>query len=199
MSENKGKEDRFLLFGLRDGDEEAFRILFDKYAKRLYGIARQYLGDPQECEEIVQEVFFKVWVNRRTIQPDLPFVSYIARIARNLIVNQAKHRLIQQAYLNSLESSGQRPNTQTEHHVIFAEIKLLVEKLVAGFPPKRKEIFILSRFQGLTNREIANRMQISERTVEGQINKALKILRQQLKMHGYLAGFLFLTSSIAPI
>ena len=185
MSANKDIEDRILLVGLRNGDEEAFKLLFNKYAKRLFGIARQYLNDDKESEEIVQEVFYKIWLHRGDIQPERSFVSYIARIAKNIIINQTRRRLVKQAYLDSFGTPQTQNMSQTERHVIFNEIRTIVEEIVNGLPPKRKEIFMLSRYEGRTTKEIAQQLRISERTVEGQINKALKTLRKQLKSHGY--------------
>lgn len=197
MNDTALEEDKLLLKKIKDGNDLAFGALFEKYAKRLFGIARLYLNDRSACEEIVQEVFLKIWLNREKLQPDLPFIPYISRIAKNLIINGAKRKILQISYLNSLGSNDNKNINSTQQHVIFTEVKTLIDQLVAAFPPKRKEIFTLSRFKGLSNKEIATRMQISERTVEGQINKALKSLRQQLGRHGYLGIFFILFSSLS--
>jgi RNA polymerase sigma-70 factor (ECF subfamily) len=188
-------DDSFLLEALKKGNEDAFELLFKKYSGRLYYVAFKYLNDREETLEIVQEVFYKVWLNHQNIRPELPFIPYLSRIAKNLIINQSKRKLIENAFLLQLENNNNDGTGQTENQVIFSEISSLVEKFVNEFPEKRKEIFILSRKKGLTNKEIAVRLNISESTVENHINSALKYLRTQLKTFGYLGGVIFL----API
>lgn len=182
-----------LLKGLKHGSEEAFQALFNKYASRLYFIAMRYLNDKEESEEIVQEVFYKVWVNHKTIEPELPFIPFLVRIAKNMIFNQSKHKIVQNAYFNHLSSSFVDRNKQTEEHILFNEVKKIIDQYIESFPPKRKETFILSRQQGLSNNEIAEKLNVSVRTVENHINQALKALKIYLKAYGYMNIVLILS------
>ncbi len=192
MSKSETVNEIFLLQALQKGNEDAFEVLLNTYSKRLYYVAFQYLNNSEETLEIVQEVFLKVWLNRENINPELPFIPYIIRIAKNLIINKAKKKLVENAYLSFLEYRGETSSFPTEDTVLFDEITEIVNQLIDTFPPKRKEIFTLSRQIGLTNREIAQKLQISESTVENQINKALKTLKSKLKAYGYLTGIIIL-------
>lgn len=183
-------DDVKVLQELKLGDEMAFKSLFQKYSGRLYNVAYGYLGNREETLEIVQEAFIKVWLNHQSIQPDLPFIPYLVRISKNLIINKAKRKLVEMAYLNTLETGPFVANFSTENQVLFSEVNGLVNQIINVFPEKRKEIFTLSRKKGLTNQEIATRLKISESTVENQINKALKTLRSALKKAGYTVALI---------
>jgi RNA polymerase sigma-70 factor (ECF subfamily) len=190
------QDDIFLLEALKRGNEDAFELLFKKYSGRLYYVAFQYLNDREETLEIVQEVFFKIWLNHKNIQPELPFIPYISRIAKNLIINQSKRKQVENAFLHHLEVNKNDGTGHTEHQVLFAEVRDIVDKLVNQFPEKRREIFLLSRKKGLSTKEIAGKLKISESTVENHINTALKFLRTELKTFGYLGNTIFLLSFI---
>ncbi|MCG8311272.1 MAG: RNA polymerase sigma-70 factor [Cytophagales bacterium] len=186
------KDDRFLLKALKQGNEDAFELLFKKYSGRVYFVAFQYLNDREDTLEIVQEAFFKIWMNHKKIKPDLPFIPYLTRIAKNLIINRSKRKLIENAYIQTLESVHDKKSIQTEDQVLFCEVREIVNNLIEQFPEKRKEVFLLSRAKGLTNKEIAEKLDISESTVENHINSALKSLRIDLRTFGYLGCAIFL-------
>jgi RNA polymerase sigma-70 factor, ECF subfamily len=192
VSKSETVNEILTLQALQKGNEDAFEVLFNTYSKRLYYVAFQYLNDRDETLEIVQDVFLKVWLNREKINPELPFIPYIIRIAKNLIINKAKKKLVENAYISFLEYKSELTSFPTEEKVLFNEVSEIVNKLINKFPPKRKEIFILSRHSGLSVREIAQKLQISESTVENHINKALKTLKSKLKTFGYLTNIILL-------
>ncbi len=180
-------DDYNLLKAIKYGQKKAFNILFDRYASQLYHVALKYTGSPDKAEDIVQETFVKVWTHREKLQPHLPFVPYIIRISKNLIINKAKKRLHEQAYLRYKSLVHEDIGDTTEHHVFLKELKDLLETKVAQLPEKRKIIYRMSREQGLTNREIAKKLVVSESTVENHINKALKDLKNYLQTYKYLS------------
>ncbi len=192
MSKSETVNEILTLQALQKGNEDAFEVLFNTYSKRLYYVAFQYLNDRDETLEIVQDVFLKVWLNREKLNPELPFIPYIIRIAKNLIINKAKKKLVENAYIGFLEYNSKLTSFPTEENVLFNEVSEIVNKLIDKFPPKRKEIFILSRNSGLSIREIAQKLQISESTVENHINKALNTLKSKLKTFGYLINIILL-------
>ncbi len=189
---DKNADDTFLLQALKRGSEESFELLFKKYSGRLYYVAFQYLNDREETLEIVQEVFYKIWINHSKLQPELPFVPYLIRIAKNLIINQSRRKLVENAYLQTIQNGNSDFNNETDDHLQYSEIKDMINELVNKFPTKRKEVFLLSRSKGLTNKEISSKLNISESTVENHINKALNSLRADLKNAGYLGVTIFL-------
>ena len=166
MTSREQHSDTILLTALKNGNEEAFELLFNKYSGRLYYVAKQYLIDHDEILEIVQEVFFKVWVNHPKIKPELPFISYLSRIAKNLIINKSKRRLIENSYLESLNKNLFVQRDEASDQIQFKEVYELIRRIVDDFPQKRREVFNLSRNQGLSIKDISNKLRISESTVE---------------------------------
>ena len=178
MKTNPIYDDRQLLESVRNGDEKAFTILFNRYAGRLYQVTLKYTINSSVAEEVVQEVFTKIWLNRNQLVPDLPFAPYLITISRNLIFNKAKRKLLEIAYIKYKTRVHNPQNNFTLNEVYLHELELLLKKSVDEMPPKRKVIFKLSRERGYRNKEIAKVLNISERTVENQINAALKGLKQ---------------------
>ena len=161
--------------------------MFDRYASQLYHVALKYTGTPDKAEDIVQETFVKVWIYRERLQPHLPFVPYIIRISKNLVINKSKKRLHEQAYMRYKALVNTDIGDTTENQVFLKELKDLLEIKVSQLPEKRKIIYRMSREQGLTNREIAEKLVVSESTVENHINKALKDLKNYLQTYKYLS------------
>ena len=180
-------DDNDLLKAVKYGQKKAFNILFDRYASQLYHVALKYVGRSDEAEEIVQEVFVKVWINRAKLKPDLPFVSYIIRISKNLVINKSRKRLHEEAYVRYKALAHTNPGSVTENHVFLKELEDLLEIKVAQLPERRKQIYRLSREKGLSNKEIAEKLVVSESTVENHINKALKDLKSYLQDYKYLS------------
>ncbi len=166
---------------LKNSDEEAFRLLFEKYQPILFRATLHSTRDTDSAHDIVQETFIRVWNNRRSLQPDLSFIAYLFRISRNLTLDAAKHRAVRQRLepeISQETSSAYNPETSTE-------LTMLEEKLMNGvreLPPKRREIFVLSRIEGMSNAQISAQLGVSIKTVENQITHALKTLRRHLKI-----------------
>ncbi len=186
MKEEDRRDEFELLTRLKSGDEAAFRLIFTKHSGQIYRVAYHYLNQRDESLEIAQDVFMKLWVNHSKLIPELPLIPYLIKIAKNIIFNKAKRKLLERAYFQHLEFQPYDKAESLEDQLYYTEIKALVEDQVSQFPNKRKEIFTLSRNLGLSNREIATKLQLSERTVENQINKALKVLKEKLRVLGYM-------------
>jgi len=168
------------------GDKDAFTALFKRYSRQLYYISLKYTGKEEDAEDIVQEVFSKIWIVRNCLKPDKQFMPYIVKIAKNQIFNKSKRRLIEMTYLKykkEIQNAGQHT---TEEQLNLKEFKYLVKTEINHLSPKRKEIYILSREHGLSNKEIASKLNISTSTVENHINKVLNTLRENLKYSSYI-------------
>lgn len=164
------------------GDEHAFELLFRKYYVRLCGFANKFLNNPEEAREIVQEVFMKIWEGREDIDPEDSLTSYIFKIAQNLSLNQLRKKKVESRYIEIYKL------VYIDHSEFSSYESLLVRELdnsiataVNTIPPKCKRIFELSRNKGLKYSEIAEELNISVKTVEAQMSKALSILRFELK------------------
>lgn len=163
-------------------DETAFRLLFERYQPVLIRSILASVGDRDEAHEIVQETFVRVWERRGSLRSDLPVLGYLFRIARNLIRDAGKRLAVRMRY----ESEVPPPQrSETDDPERWLQVRLLEERLAAivrnALPDKCREVFVLSRVEGWTNAEIAERLGISVKTVEHQITKALKIVRRQLE------------------
>lgn len=181
-----------LVKSLSRGNVLAFNTLFRKYGSRLYYFAYGYLKSEPESEELVQEVFTKIWERRGDLKEDLSFRSYLFTIAFNRI----KKHFRRQAYLAGYIESGLPGDIDmnTVHEIYYDSLKIYVNDLVKRLPDRRREIFIKSRFEGLSISEIADDMKISHKTVENQLTQALKYLRLNLSretLPTVLFGLLF--------
>lgn len=181
---------------LKEGDTSAFNLLFFAYENRLFSYASSLLPEKKDAEEIVQEVFYRVWKNRAQLDEEKSFKSFLFTISKNLIYNMLAKKATQTAYhqyqICFLESS----HRQLEDLQNYYELTSIVQQVANTMSHKRKQVFVMSRFQGMTNKEIADHLEISLSTVENHINKALKTVREQLTAHDiqYLVFLVFFLS-----
>jgi RNA polymerase sigma-70 factor, ECF subfamily len=173
-------EDKELFNKLKLGEERAFQDLFRKYYSAMCSFACQFLKDSELAEETAQDMFVKIWEKRETLNIDTSVRHYFFRSIRNHCLNQIQHEKIKKKYAGMvLENSHQEINP--EHFYIEVDLIQRIEKSIDSMPPKRQEIFRLSREQGLKYKEIADTLKISVKTVEAQMGLALKYLREELK------------------
>ena len=173
-------EDKELYRKLREGDEHAFKALFQKYYPAMCHFARQFLHDSEMAEETVQELFVHIWEKRASLNIETSVKHYFFRSIRNQCLNQIQHQKIRQQYASKMmESSHQE--IDPEQYYMEVDLIKRIEKSIESLPPKRQKIFRLSREQGLKYKEIAEQLNISVKTVEAQMGLALKHLRDQLK------------------
>ncbi len=172
-------EDNIWVFYLKQGSTGAFEQLFLKYQKKLYHFSYRILKNKEEAENIVQSVFTDIWENREQINEEKSFSGYVFKIAKNKIYNMIRKKINEQLYFDYITKHGistEEPKTEefVSHHT-----DEIYEKLIDRLPERRKEIFLLSRNDGLTYKEIALKLNISENTVDTQIRNALDFLREK--------------------
>lgn len=173
-------DDHSLYLQLKEGNEQAFKALFEKYYASMCHYACQFLKDTDLAEETVQELFVRLWEKRTGLTIDTSVNNYLFRSVHNHCLNQLQHQKIRQQYASHvMEVSKQEADWQP----FYMEVELMerIEKCISALPEKRQEIFRLSREQGLKYKEIAEKMNISVKTVEAQMGLALKYLRDELK------------------
>jgi RNA polymerase sigma-70 factor (ECF subfamily) len=173
------EEDAPLVKSLSRDNVLAFNTLFKRYSSRLYRFSHGYLKSDAESEEIVQEVFAKVWETRSQLKHELSFKSYLFTIAFNVI----KKHFRAKAYLSEYFRNEMVDDLdiRTTQDINYNSLKSYLSKIVDTLPERRREIFIKSRFEGLSIDEIARELDISHKTVENQITTALKYIRSCLK------------------
>lgn len=178
---SKGQlSDRELTAQVKKGQLNAFDQLFGRYNQRLYRFNRSLLKNHEDAEELVQETFFRIWKKRDELNERKSFRSFLFSIAYNLIVDQFRHRVKEQEYEQFLIKEAQRNYSNPGIELEYKELKEQVNKAVNNLPERRKKIYQLSRIEGLRHKEIASRLHIKPKTVENQINLALKYIRKQL-------------------
>lgn len=195
MGDTSIQVDKKVVELLRVGDIEAFEKVFFTFADRLYYFAFRYLRNQHDAEEIVQDVFVKLWENRAKLNEQLSFSGYIFTIARNTIFNQNRKKVNEQAYQEYVKVFLDNSTSKTEDDLIYSDIKAIVDKVVEDLPPQRKLIYKMSREKGLSYREIAQELGLSERTIEAHIRLALKTLTKVLDDHFVLPAILLALAS----
>lgn len=171
-----------LIILLKEGDEKAFTTLYRRYWSKVYNFSRLYLSSILEIEEVVQEVFVKVWESRSLLREDDNFKGFLFVITRNLVFNQFRRSFNENAYKLTVLSSIM-PYYNLEEELTAADLQEFIEKMVKELPPRQQEVFNLSRNAHLTYKEISISLNISEKTVERHINEALKFLKKNIMFY----------------
>lgn len=166
---------------LKNGNHKAFEDLFIAYFQRVKLFICGIVKSEADAEELAQDVFVKLWTNREAIDIEKPLGAYLYTIARNRAFNFLKHKSVEQSYTDTLSFSDDVATTPEE--LLFArEISLLVEMTVNEMPVQRRRIYLLSRDNGVSNGDIAERLGISKKTVENQLSLALQELRKVISL-----------------
>ena len=181
LKHQENTDEKTLLRKLALGDEMAFEILFYRYRGKLGNFVKRSLPPSVDLEETVHEIFLRVWESHRFIDPERPFSPYLFRIARNLVIDELRKDIGHQLYLNDTTFLSDFGSNSTEQLIEETELQNWFKALLDKLPEKRREIFELHRMEGLSYREIAKKMNISENTVDTQIRRALKLFREELK------------------
>ena len=169
---------------LRNASKQSFENLYRQYSGKLYNFVMKVSnGDKYIAEELVQRTFIKIWETKEYIDPDKSFISYLCTIAKNMLLNEYEHQTIQFIYQEYIKVKTSDIEYNTEKEVDKNLLEEYIDKLTDKLPPKRKEIFILSRKKGLSNKMIAQQLNISESTIETQLSKALAFMKTQLQSH----------------
>ena len=170
--------DTKILEALRNGDHKAFKEVFVAYYNKTKVFIDGYIKSDPDAEELAEDLFVNLWVNRRSIDTSKSFNAYLHTIARNAAINFLKHKQVHDKYVN--EMSEWESHYSSEEDYIAKELGLLVEDIVDKMPEQRKQIYILSRNEGLSNGEIAERLSTTKRNVESQLSLALKEIRKAI-------------------
>ena len=164
---------------LEEGDSDAFDILFTQYYPQLKRFFLGFVKDEDLAQDMAQDIFFKIWTNRKTISKVDSFNRYLFRMARNIIYDYYDHELVKENYEHREREKTEFLYSDILEEEIYAkELSLLIDLAIEKMPPQRKQIFILSRKKGLTNEEIAKQLEINKRTVENHISLAIRELKK---------------------
>lgn len=182
-----------LVKDLSKGDEKAFGKLYHLYGEKVYHIARKMNLGHEDAEGIVQEVFLKIWKKRANLDPELSINAYMIAIVRSLVIKKAKKEARFFAYqqykipLLSFETSS-----DPERELIYNDFQQFSSELIDQLPPAQKQVFVLRNVDNLSVDEIAEKLNLSRRTVENQIFRATKGIREKLQKLKIISTGLFL-------
>ncbi|MDE6587966.1 MAG: RNA polymerase sigma-70 factor [Paramuribaculum sp.] len=170
-----------LIDRLRQSDYDAFSTLYRRYSPRVYHTVLRMFGNADVAADVVQDLFLKIWEKRADMDPSGNFEAYIHVVARNLAYSYLRNELDKLENISTAEAAamcagGDDPSKELE----AMSTGEFIRRIIDSMPPVRRQIFIMSRFDNLSHKEIAARMNISERTVESHIYQALKIIHKSL-------------------
>ncbi len=164
-------------------EEKMFELVFKAYFPRLKAFSRKFVSDPIAAEDLIQEVFLKLWENRDSIRSET-FHSYLFTMVRNSCLNYLKHEKIVNNIFSDNDISNKEEGlyyadffSDPHHQTIYKDLKTEVDKLMGAMPEQTKTVFELSRFKGFKNQEIADKLGITVRTVEKHITRALNTFK----------------------
>lgn len=189
MPSYQAHTDQELVVLLRAGDHMAFSEIFSRYNKLLYSHAYNKLRKEDEAQDIVQDIFVKLWERHGEVQ-DINLSGYLFTMVRNKILNLLSHNKIVSNYSEYLQKYLPGETGATDHLIREKQLAEIIEAEIAALPPRMREIFELSRNQHLSNKEIAQQLQLSEHTVADQIKKSLRALRLRIGLIAFLAFLL---------
>jgi RNA polymerase sigma-70 factor (ECF subfamily) len=168
------------LEAIRNGDESAFRDLFDEYYGNLCNYLKYYIMNHDEVEDQVQEVFVNIWRARKNL-PDIRSVKgYLFSSAKNKLLDYNKHLTVRIKASAKIRELFSGIDTTSERDYEQTEMKELLDNAIRKLPPRRREVFVLVKINGMSYQEAADVMGINKKTIEGQLSMAIKTLREIL-------------------
>lgn len=172
------------LINLSKGDHRSYELLFLAYHPKIYHFLCGFIKNEGEAYDMTQEIFYKVWVNRKTMGEVKSFKAYLFTMARHMIYNHYEHNLVKEKYTLSLLTRSEV--YEPEEDLFAKDLSSLIDLVVSQMPEQRQRVFTMSRKEGFSSDEIAARLSIHKRTVENHISNALTDLRKAIQYVSFL-------------
>lgn len=176
---------------LRRDDRSVIDEIYGLYHAKIFRFSLSYLRNEDDAYDIVQEVFIKIWENRFLLKKDTNFDAFLFTVAKNKVLSLFRKRVTENNYKVYLAKVEESDADSIEKDIDYDFLKKRYEQLIEKLPPKRKEVFILSRENGLTNKEIAEIKGIAEKTVEDHLTKSLNFFKQNFGNFGIITLLFF--------
>ena len=187
MYSNSVNDDRSLILELRKGDKKAFELIFNRYNEKLYFFALGYLHSSSEAKEVIQQVFVSLWENRSTLIEVFTLKDFLYKAVINKVYNYFKHQAVRQRYQNHMVTQESLEDDHSQQSIYFNDLKGSLDNLIEELPARQRQIFKLNQQEGLSPCEIAARLGLSVRSVENQIYRAMKYIKENLNKEFYLS------------
>jgi RNA polymerase sigma-70 factor (ECF subfamily) len=166
---------------IREGNLITFEYVFRKYYGALCNFAGKYIRDLDMAEEVVQELFYKLWEKRDKLNINVSLKSYLYRSVYNGCLQYLNHRTIEIKYEDYYRKQDKEYNDDALEALKMQELNEIINNTLDSMPERCRKIFLLNRFEGLKYREIAEKLSLSIKTIEANMGKALKLFRRNLK------------------
>ena len=182
--------DKEIFKRLKEGDPDAFELVFEKYHRKVYTFALRNFRNKEDAEEAVQDVFYNLWKDRRKLEDVKEPEAWIFSIVLNIIRKHFRKLATEKKYLNTVSGSLPENDSSTLAEVEYRDLLEKTERIIENLPPRQRDIFLLSRKESMSNPEIAEKLGISVRTVDNQLSRAKTFIREALD-NGNLVFLLF--------
>lgn len=184
-----------LLIRLVNHDHRAFHELYDLFSPQIYCNVLRMVRDKELAQEILQEVFVKIWEKRSTVDPDKAFSSFLHQIARNMVYDHFRKLAVAKKFETHFNTVGENTYSHIEEELIYKESNQLFLDAVAQLSPQRKQVFTLCKIEGKSYSEVSDLLHISTSTVSDHLLKSNKFIKAQMLLSDCLGiillGLLF--------
>ncbi len=179
-------EESKLVSLLAEDSEYAFQLIYDRHRNRIYKTATRFLKSPILAQEVVQDVFMKLWLSRKTLKPTQPIEAWLHTVSKNNIINRLKKVSNEWKVMNELPYITANKSNTTENSVQDAEYAAILQTAIITLPEQQKKAYLLSRNENLTYIQIGEKLELSPLTVKTHISRALLHIKQALAEKGII-------------
>lgn len=181
-----------LIFSLKNGSYKAFERIYQLYAKRLFAYSMQFTKSQEESEEIVQDVFMRLWTNRTKIRQENTLRSLLFIMTKHYLINAFRTKINQPEFEEYVHYRNELSVDETSQHLEYEEFIAKFHAILKTLPETQQKVITLSKIEQLTNKEIAEKLSLSEQTVKNQLSLGLKFLKEKLENIGISLMLLFI-------
>lgn len=176
-------DEKQLLLLLKEGDYEAFNSIYQRYSLRILGRIVRLVKSEQIAEEVLQELFLKIWEKREHINPELSFRSFLFSVAQNIVYDHFRKVALDERHRSEFIKGYTEDYAHIEEELVFKQAEEQLMKAIAKLPPQCQKVFVLFKLEGKSYKEICSQMNISRSTVNNHITKANNLLKQELPFY----------------
>jgi len=184
MQESEVKK---LLTQLKSDDKNAINGLYEAYSRRLFNFAFSYLKTDEDSLDVVQDVFLSLWKKRNDLNEDTNLEAYLFTVTKNSVISIFRKKISEKGYLEHLRNVSVLYHNDNEEQCDYQNLSEKIQELVGKLPEQRKRIFQMSKEKGMSNKAIAEELNISVKTVEDHMTKARRFIKEHLAQHGFIA------------
>jgi RNA polymerase sigma-70 factor (ECF subfamily) len=187
LEKHTENNESLLISSLKKGSSKAFDNIYQMYAKRLYAYCLQFTKSPRDSEDIVQDVFVKLWMNREKIRQEDTLRSLLFIMTKHRIINAFHSKINQPVYEEYVNYKGEMSTNDTGQQLEYHEFVEKLEQALKTLPPTQQKVITMSKIEQLSNKEIAAKLSLSEQSVRNQLSVGLKNLKQKLDKGYFLS------------